>query len=228
MKSFLKSKWAAIIVFYVIAVVIRALALQIDVPGEANLKYFLVDWATGIGPCIGAIVVVILFKRQFFCSISGSSLLKSALCVAIPFLICFFLYRKLSWVLLGFIFYSFLEEVGWRGYLQGELADMKPLPQALLIGTLWLLWHVNLSFGLNTLIFWAILVFGAWGIGRIAKDTHSLIACACFHTLYNFSIHGFFEFTPAVIGIYVAVIASWFLIWYAPWAKWFSAKQDHA
>lgn len=219
-----KTKWAAIIVFYVIAVVIRALALQLEVPGEANLKYFLIDWLTGVGPCIGALVVVFAFNRKFFCSITGTSIIKSALCVAIPFLICFFLYRKLSWVMLGFIFYSFLEEVGWRGYLQGELAHMKALPQALLIGTMWLFWHINLSFSVNTLIFLAILVFGAWGIGKIAKDTHSLVACACFHTLYNFSIHGFFKFTPAVICIYIGVIASWFLIWYVPWQKWFQKK----
>ena len=225
MKTIDKTKWAAIIVFYVIAVVIRFLALKIEVPGEANLRYFLIDWATGIGPCIGALVVVFAFKRKFFCSITGTSILRSALCVAIPFLICFFLYRKLSWVLLGFIFYSFLEEVGWRGYLQGELADMKGLPQALLIGTMWLFWHIHISFTVNTLIFWAILVFGAWGIGKIAKDTHSLVACACFHTLYNFSIHGFFKFTPAVIGIYVAVIVSWFLIWYVPWQRIFASKE---
>ena len=134
----MKNKWLPIIVFYVIAVVIRALALQLDTPGEANLTYFLIDWATGIGPCIG---------------------------------------------------------------------------------TMWFFWHINLSFTVNSLIFLAILVFGAWGIGKIAKDTHSLVACACFHTLYNFSIHGFFQFTPAVIGIYVAVVVSWFLIWYVPWQK---------
>ena len=97
-------KWMAVIVFYVIAVVIRALALQLEVPGEANWKYFLIDWATGIGPCIGALVVVLAFRRKFICSISGTSLVKSALCVLIPFLICFFLYRALSWVLLGFLF----------------------------------------------------------------------------------------------------------------------------
>ena len=39
----MKNKWIPIIVFYVIAVVIRALALQLDTPGEANLTYFLID-----------------------------------------------------------------------------------------------------------------------------------------------------------------------------------------
>lgn len=28
----------------------------------------------------------------------------------------------------------------------------------------------------------------------------------------------------AIIAIYVGVIASWFLIWYAPWREWFRIK----
>lgn len=55
MKTRLNTKWAAVIVFYVIAVILRALALQLEVPGVADLKYFLVDWAGGAGPCIGAL-----------------------------------------------------------------------------------------------------------------------------------------------------------------------------
>lgn len=41
----------------------------------------------------------------------------------------------------------------------------------------------DISFSWGGLIFLAILIFGAWGIGHI--------------TLYNFSTHGFFQFTPA-------------------------------
>ena len=213
------SKWIPIVVFYVIAVVIRAVTLKMGRPGVADISYFLKDWAQGAGPCIGALVVVFLFKRKFYCSITGTSVFKSVLSVAIPFIIVFFLQRELSYVMLGFIFYSFLEEVGWRGYLQGELGDMKPFTRAILIGALWFFWHVDISFSWGGLIFLAILIFGAWGIGHIASDTHSLIACACFHTLYNFPTHGFFRFSPAVICLYVGIIASWFAIWYVPWDK---------
>lgn len=212
-------RWIPIIIFYVIAVAIRAIALQMKRPDVAGISYFLMAWAQGVGPCIGAIVAVLLFKRKFYCSITGTSVTKSLLSVAIPFVIVFFLHRELSYVLLGFVFYSFLEEVGWRGYLQGELGDMKPFTQAILIGTLWFLWHVNISFSWGALIFLAILIFGAWGIGHIASDTHSLLACACFHTLYNFSTHGFFSFSPAVICLFVGIVASWFVIWYVPWNK---------
>lgn len=216
----MKTRIWAISLFFLIAIVVRYFALQIEYSTTVvDFAYMAIGWATGIGPCLGAIVVVLLFKREFYCTISGTSLVKSILSVAVPFVVCFFLHRELSYVLLGFIFYSFLEEVGWRGYLQGELKNQKPLPQALIIGTMWFLWHINIGFNVSSLIFWGILVFGAWGIGKIATDTHSLILCACFHTLYNFSTHGFVEFTPAVICLYVAIVTSWFVIWYTPWER---------
>ena len=211
----MKQQVGAICLFYLIAVVVRYLALQIECTStEVDLPYMLRGWAEGVGPCLGALVAVLLLKRKFYCSVGGTSLLKSVISVAIPFAICFFLHRVLSFVLLGFIFYSFLEEVGWRGYLQGELKDMKPWSQALIIGSMWFLWHLQFSLSVNALVFWVLLVFGAWGIGRIANDTKSLMACSCFHVLYNFSSHGFFQFTPLVIVIYVVVIVSWFVIWY--------------
>ncbi len=215
-----QTKFWAITVFYLIAVVARALSFQIGYTSNVvDFTYMAIGWTKGVGPCVGAIAAVLLFKRHFHCTITGTSIIKSIISVAVPFIICFFLYRELSYVLLGFIFYSFLEEVGWRGYLQGELKDKSELVKSLIIGTMWFLWHIHIGFNISSLIFWAILVLGAWGIGRIANDTKSLMACACFHTLYNFSKHGFFEFTPLVIGIYIITILSWFIIWYFPWQR---------
>jgi len=214
-----KKKWIAIAVFYVIAIAVRVVTLKIDNPDFNSLKWWIVCWGEGIGPCLGAIVAVLLFKRKFYCTITGTSIIKSVVSVVIPFLVCFALHQQLSFILIGFIFYSFLEEVGWRGYLQGELQDKNVGMQVLIIGTMWLIWHVHIGLNIGTLIFWGVLLLGAWGIGRIANDTRSLMACACFHTLYNFSSHGFFEFTPLVIAIYVCIIISWFLIWYLPWDK---------
>lgn len=217
-------KLTAIAVFFVVALIGRYIGLQMECERVVDLNYILKNWTEGVGPCVGALVAVFLLGRKFYCSVAGSSVVKSVISVLIPFVVCFFLYEELSYVLLVFIFYSFLEEVGWRGYLQGELMDEKPLVQALVIGTMWFLWHINISLSVGSLIFWAVLVFGAWGIGRIANDTHSLVLCACFHTLYNFSTHGFFAFTPGVICAYVLIVISWFVIWYTPWSKVFSKK----
>lgn len=108
MRLFANTKYWAICIFFLIAVVIRALAFQIEYTTDVvDFTYMAIGWAEGVGPCIGAIVAVLLFKRKFHCTITGTSLVKSILSVAIPFIICFLLHRTLSYVLLGFIFLFF-------------------------------------------------------------------------------------------------------------------------
>ena len=140
MKIYEKNKWMAIALFYVIAVITRAIVLwgvrSWDIKTDSSFLW-LWDWASGIGPCLGAFAAVLICKRKFYCSITGTSLWKSVLTVAIPFLVCFFQNRELSFILVDFIIYSFLEEVGWRGYLQGELKDMNPALRVLVIGLMW-------------------------------------------------------------------------------------------
>lgn len=210
-------KWKAIALFYVIAVLIRAIVLRNEDFGSSPFSYWLWAWAEGIGPCVGALVAILVFRRRFYCTLTGRSLMKSVITVALPLVICFLLDRGLSLTLLNLIFYSLLEEVGWRGYLQGELKDMNPPLRVFVIGTMWFLWHITVGLNLASLAFYGVLLFGSWGIGNIARDTRSLIACACFHTLFNFI--RFVQFTPVVIALYVGVFVSLLAIWYMPWKK---------
>lgn len=221
-----RNRWMAIALFYVIAVIVRALALKYQDLGTHTYVTWLWNWARGIGPCLGAIVAVLVFKRKFYCSITGTSVWKSILTVLLPFCLCFFLNRELSFTLLGFVFYSFLEEVGWRGYLQGELKELNTIWRVLIIGLMWFFWHISIGFNMGSLIFLAVLLLGTWGIGCIARDTKSLVACACFHTLFNFSNQSGITFTPMVIVLYIVVIAGWFVIWYVPWNKIVVRKKD--
>ena len=208
------TRWQAIALFYVLAMLIRAIVLRywgnVDSP---FIGWFRV-WAGGIGPCLGALVAILVFKRKFYCTLTGKSVIKSLFSVAIPLVICFLVDRNLGLILMGTLIYSLLEEVGWRGYLQGELKEMNRTLSNLLIATMWFFWHIAIRFDLGGLIF-----FGAWGIGNIAHDTRSLMACACFHTLFNFSNQGYFHFSLAIIALYVVVIVSWFVIWYLPWKE---------
>ncbi|MDY6205846.1 MAG: CPBP family intramembrane glutamic endopeptidase [Prevotella sp.] len=210
-------KWKAIALFYVIAVLIRAIVLRNEDFGSSPFSYWLWAWAEGIGPCVGALVAILVFRRRFYCTLTGRSLMKSVITVALPLVICFLLDRGLSLTLLNLIFYSLLEEVGWRGYLQGELKDMNPPLRVFVIGTMWFLWHITVGLNLASLAFYGVLLFGSWGIGNIARDTRSLIACACFHTLFNFI--RFVQFTPVVIALYAGVFVSLLAIWYMPWKK---------
>ena len=188
----------AIALFYVIAVIVRALALKYQDLDTHTYVTWLWNWARGIGPCF----------------------------VLLPFCLCFFLNRELSYTLLGFVFYSFLEEVGWRGYLQGELKELNTIWRVLIIGLMWFFWHISIGFNMGSLIFLAVLLLGTCGIGCIARDTKSLVACACFHTLFNFSNQSGITFTPMVIVLYFVVIAGWFVIWYVPWNKIVVQKKD--
>lgn len=212
-------KWKAIALFYVIAVLVRAIAIVLrnEDFGSSPFSYWLWAWAEGIGPCVGALVAILVFRRRFYCTLTGRSLMKSVITVALPLVICFLLDRDLSLTLLNLIFYSLLEEVGWRGYLQGELKDMNPPLRVFVIGTMWFLWHITVGLNLASLAFYGVLLFGSWGIGNIARDTRSLIACACFHTLFNFI--RFVQFTPVVIALYAGVFVSLLAIWYMPWKK---------
>ncbi len=212
-------KWKAVALFYVIALLIRTVVLRNLSLGGSTFSDWLWVWAQGIGPCVGAIAAVLVFRRRFYCTLMGRSIMKSVVTIIFPVIICFLLDRSLSLILLGTVFYSLLEEVGWRGYLQGELKDMNNGLRIFVIAAMWFFWHINVRFDMAGLAFFGVLLIGAWGIGNIARDTRSLTACACFHALFNFSNHGYFEFTPAIIALYVGVFVFWLAIWYVPWKR---------
>ena len=229
MKKTKINKWLAIAVFYVIAVIVRALVFSCEsvllghgaLPSDNTFAFWIWGWLEGLGPCLGALVAVLVFKRRFYCTFHGRSFVKSGITVAFPLVLCLLFDWRLCLPLLGFIVYSLLEEMGWRGYLQGELMDMNNTLRIFVIATMWFLWHLDLTFDWGSLIFYGLLLLGSWGIGIMARDTRSLLVCACFHMLFNFSKRGYFEFTPGVIAVYVGVIVLWIAVWYVPWEKLF-------
>lgn len=155
-------KWKAIALFYVIAVLIRAIVLRYwDFVASPFIGWLRV-WAQGIGPCLGALVAVLIFKRKLYCTLTGKSVIKSVFTFAIPLVICFLLDRNLSLILMGTLIYSLLEEVGWRGYLQGELMDMNRTSSNFLIATMWFFWHIAIRFDIGGLIFFGVLLLGCF------------------------------------------------------------------
>ncbi len=108
--------------------------------------------------------------------------------------------------------YGLLEEYGWRGFLQYELRELPVWQYVLIITMMWLLWHLDLSYR-SILPFFLLLLFASWGIGKVATDTHSLLFCAAFHGIVNFSKHGLLLNTTFLIA-FICIIIFWFLIWY--------------
>ncbi len=89
------------------------------------------------------------------------------------------------------LIYAFLEEYGWRGYLQEELTGkMNKWAVYILIGIAWYLWH---WFFLRTgndpkLVMLPLLIAASAGIGEVSKATRSILVCAAFHGIANILI----------------------------------------
>jgi hypothetical protein len=87
------------------------------------------------------------------------------------------------------LLYCYFEEIGWRGYLHDELSSIKHWQRALLIGFLWWFWHLNFLINdanvLSELIFLAILIASAWGLGKLIEHTKSILAVSSAHMIIN-------------------------------------------
>lgn len=215
---------AAITLFYAVALAFRYFALYLLPVVWPAANSILYQYATGMGPALGALVAAAAFHKKTFCSLWGTSLLRSMLCVALPILLlwCFdgSQWKTSSVVFLGCISYALLEEIGWRGFLLGELAHKNKWNRILWVSLLWFFWHINIPQGWGALAFGIILFFASWGLDQLAGDTHSLILCACMHGIFNLFKHGNGLFNnTATIYIFILSIVLWFAIWYVPVKK---------
>ena len=183
----------AILTFYVIAISLRYLSNKTGLL-EGLPNNFLKVILQGISPAIGAVVVFYIFKLKPTLSLKGNYKETSTpflLYWAIPVVLIsgamyFVTGTIVPATVISILIYGLLEEMGWRGFLQPEL---KPLPEIwniLIVATLWFIWHLNFELSSSNLLFFAILILGSWGIGKVADRTHSLLAVSAFHSLNNF------------------------------------------
>lgn len=180
-----------------------------------TLRVILPDWYTnfnlpyglsglksllqGMGPFLGALIVTRLFKVKRQTTLWGKYKTVALISIFVPAIILAIIgldtgegfnthYYGLMMGLL-IIVYAILEESGWRGYLQDELKNVKPLLKYVIIGTLWYVWHFSFLSPntniVNELIVLLILIASSWGIGKIAESTHSVALAGCFHSLGN-------------------------------------------
>lgn len=221
-KKYFQNGLKPILLFYIIAVVCRIISVYVvpeffeDTPQSVWLQLCI-----GLGPTLGALAVMAFFGRKLYCSVLGTSWIRSVACVVLPVLL-FLVFdgengRKASLVFLGCVSYAFLEEVGWRGYLIGEFTALSQYKRVLIVATFWFFWHVNIPLNINALVFFTILLLASWGLDQLAHDTHSLILCACLHGIFNLFKHGNGLLDNALtLSLFVAAVVLWFLIWYFP------------
>ena len=213
----------AIATFYIIALLVRLISLLVvnKFPSIETNYALQVSAAlgTGLGPAIGALVVMLVFKRKTEYTLLGKSAWKSIATIVIP---CIFFGIIGGWdlgVTCLFAFaYGLLEEYGWRGFLQYELRELPVWQYVLIITVMWFLWHLDLT-QRSVLPFFLLLLFASWGIGKVATDTHSLLFCSAFHGIVNFSKRDLFSdttFTAAFIGVIVFWIVMWYFVGISP------------
>jgi len=207
----------AIATFYITALLLRLISLLVvnKIPSiETNYALQVsAALATGLGPAVGALVAMLIFKRKTEYTILGKSAWKSVATIVIP---CIVFGIIGGWdfgltCLFAFV-YGLLEEYGWRGFLQYELRKLPVWQYVLIITVMWFLWHLDLHLR-SVLPFFLLLLFASWGIGKVATDTHSLLFCAAFHGIVNFSKRDLFSditFTAA----FICIIVFWIVMWY--------------
>ena len=207
----------AIATFYIIALLVRLISLYVvnKFPSieTNNALQILAALATGLGPAIGALVAMFIFKRKTEYTLLGKSVWKSIATIVVP---CIVFGTIGGWNMGVICFWAFayglLEEYGWRGFLQYELRNLPVWQYVLIITVMWFLWHLDLNLR-SVLPFFLLLLFASWGIGKVVSDTHSLLLCAAFHGIVNFSKHGLLDDTTCLIA-FICIIIFWIVIWY--------------
>ena len=169
--------------------------------------------ATGLGPTIGALVAMLVFRRKTEYTLVGKSAWKSIATIVIP---CVVFGIIGGWdlgvtCLLAFA-YGLLEEFGWRGFLQYELRKLPVWQYVLIITVMWFLLFLDLT-QRSILPFFLLLLFASWGIGKVVSETRSLLLCAAFHGIVNFSKRDLFSDTTFTVA-FVCVIVFWIVMWY--------------
>lgn len=202
----------AILTFYMIAIALRYLTNKTDLLDGVSSNFLKVV-LQGISPAIAAMAAFYIFKIRPTLNLKGNYsktsspfLLYWALPVVLISGAAYFIKGTIAPVtVISILLYGLLEEIGWRGFLQREL---KPLPEffnILLVATLWFIWHLNFDLTSSNLLFFAILILGSWGIGKVADSTHSLLAVSAFHSLNNFF--------PVMDTIKTILLIALLLIW---------------
>lgn len=200
-----QNRFLRIILFFVIATVLSNL-FRFDVFSlKENLKtlpewiyIILITLLEGSGVLVGTVIAFcFLYKRKKSdATLFGTSPLYSILMMIIPVILFSVIGIKSSTnmdkhfygflAILCTLVYCIIEEYGWRGYLQGELQDLKPWKKYILIGLIWYSWHLPFLKEpsiLSNLLFLGGLILGSWGIGQVVISTRSICASACFHLL---------------------------------------------
>ena len=115
-------------------------------------------------------------------------------------------YLIIFWTVFA-LFYTLLEELGWRVFLGNELSKYSFLTLVLTSAVLWFSWHYSFPNRLmkeHPLQFLGMIVAGSAGLAEFYRKTKSWLIVALAHALVNVnptSVPTFIIFLAATIGL---------------------------
>ncbi len=152
-------------------------------------------------PTLGILIAVLIIQKAnptFKIPILGKAPLLSILIVVLPILCLGFFGVSNTYDIHPSVFglgiglftmlYAFLEELGWRGYLQQELmTKWNKWITYLCIALVWYVWHWFFLRSGNDpkLIMLPILFMASFGIGEVFASTRSLFTATALHGIVN-------------------------------------------
>ncbi len=196
----MKTNWKYISLFLILAIGISApIHLgYIDKAYKAfSNDWIISDWAyliAGLGPFTAGLIVLLLDKFvSNRITIWGNEKLKNILIALLPVFSFSIIGLENSNAInihyYGFIYasiniiYAFLEEFGWRRYLQNALEGLNKNWKYILIGIIWWIWHLRFETHFDIFIFPLICIGGGYLLGKLADDTKSIVPVVTIHTL---------------------------------------------
>ncbi len=209
-----KINYFAIFTFYSIAITLRYLTNKTQLLDNISSEFLKVI-LQAVGPAVGALVVFLIFKIKPILTLKGNYkklsvpfLLYWGLPIALILGVEFITKGTVSFItIIAILIYGLLEEIGWRGFLQQELKSISSLTSILIIAIMWFVWHLNFEITSSNIMFFGVLILASWGIGKVADNTHSLLAVSAFHSLNNF----FPEMNLTKILILILLLSAWII-----------------
>ena len=186
---------------------------------------FISDWVyliAGIGPFIAGLLILLLDRSiSKRITIWGDEKAKNSLIALLP-VFTFPVFGLENSVginihFYGFIYasinviYAFLEEFGWRRYLQNAMEGFNKHWKYIFIGLIWWIWHLRFETGFDIFIFPLICIGGGYLLGKLADDTKSILPVVCMHTLVILLTNSGAPTTDKIIGAGLTIIG-WIII----------------
>jgi len=223
------TNWISVVTYYLIACLISwPFFWWRDIESESwalwNVPELVKTASYMWGPGIAAIICFFLFRKTHVRNVTffGTSIIKSLLFWLVPE-IAFSISTLHGSEAFTFLFTGFFitlgEELGWRGFLQDALRNIKPVKRAIIIGVMWEIWHftTRMSVGLHISTFVRIGIFIialsliSYALIKLTEKTKSLFIPVTVHAWINTLFEYSSTTTFIIFGLSIPYWA--YLIW---------------